>query len=124
MLGGDLSALKLSKQQLSVPSLGEPPRERFASASVEVTRKTTTLPNNLREADLLAPFADSKPRSASDWLASSGRHGDGRDTSSLGGGGTSPPGSQRQFPHSPLSGHSRPKKEARGHKKSHSLGSK
>ena len=127
------SSTKLARHKFSVPTLSEQRAERFSSSSVEVVRKTVTLPNSLKETQLLSPFsedewAQQKPRSASDWTAS-GRHKAQASTSfsSLGTSGSgrhpSPSVANRKAfpPPSPLS---QSKSKVKGHKKSNSLGTK
>lgn len=121
----DLFRSKLVKHKLSVPGLNDVPRdEHFSSASVEV-KKTTTLPVNLQGADFSAEFMRPKPRSASDWASSSKKHVDSPGVPSFSDpfGGHPPSAPQRPPPSSPMT-QAKAKKEAQGHKKSHSVGSK
>lgn len=126
----DTLSAKLARHKFAIPSLSEQREEKLSSSSVEVARKTTTLPSSLRDPKLLAPFPDhwaqSKPRSASDWTAPSKKQGGAQTStsfSSLVRGATPPPSATQRPPPSPQS-QSRSKKEVRGHKKSNSLGSK
>lgn len=129
--------LKLVKQKFSTSGLGEQQAEKLSSSSVEVVKKTATVPNNFMDPKFLSPFDDEwaqqKPRSAS---ALNHNVQASTSFSSLGTGGNeeipSPPSvnqkpsaNHKPFlpPPSPLS-QSRSKKEVRGHKKSHSLGTK
>ena len=112
----DVSVVKQAGNKLSVPA-PKPVGERLGSASVEVVRKTTTLPVSFKDTKVLSPSAGgdwTKPRAASDY--GKRRH--------LQSEGTSPPsGRQKPFPPSP-STQPRAKAEGRSHKKSHSMGSK
>ena len=115
-----------SSGKASVPSLSinEPHGgDRFSSASVE-SRKASTLPS---DSELLSPFnsewASTKPRSASDWGRGARKHSISGAFSGLGGSGgagatASSSSSGRHLP-SPLA-----HQKSRGHKKSHSLGSR
>ena len=124
--GKEFAPMKKGKHKLSASGLGSAEEERFSSSLVveRKEKKTTTLPNNFRGMDGLGLSPFIKPRTLSergDRTGTNFLNGSGEPFStSLVVPGLPPSGSHKGSPAS--SG--RVKKDTRGHKKSHSLGTK